>query len=120
MSTEILVACVPPEKYNVPFSSFNRVNGLSKICRAKCQLDFIMIIRNENPSDIEPITQLTIAAFKNCKYGNHTEQFIILALRAPHRIHRRYAKENPQKCHCEGANTYLPKGSDCGSLNRYS
>ena len=41
-----------------------------------------MIIRNEKPSDIEPITQLTIVAFKNCKYGNHTEQFIIHALRA--------------------------------------
>jgi len=41
-----------------------------------------MIIRNEKPSDIEPITQVTIAAFKNCKYGNHTEQFIIHALRA--------------------------------------
>ncbi len=41
-----------------------------------------MIIRNEKPSDIEPISQVTIAAFKNCKYGNHTEQFIIHALRA--------------------------------------
>ena len=41
-----------------------------------------MIIRNEKPSDIEPITQVTIAAFKNCQYGNHTEQFIIHALRA--------------------------------------
>ena len=41
-----------------------------------------MIIRNEKPSDIQPITQVTIAAFKNCKYGNHTEQFIIHALRA--------------------------------------
>jgi hypothetical protein len=70
---ETLVARVAPKKYNVPFSSFNRVNGLSKICGAKCQLEFIMIIRNEKPSDIEPITQVTIAAFKNCKYGNHTE-----------------------------------------------
>ncbi len=41
-----------------------------------------MIIRNEKPSDIEPITEVTIAAFKNCQYGNHTEQFIIHALRA--------------------------------------
>ncbi len=41
-----------------------------------------MIIRNEKPSDIEAITEVTIAAFKNCKYGNHTEQFIIHALRA--------------------------------------
>ena len=41
-----------------------------------------MIIRNEKPSDIEAITEVTIAAFKNCQYGNHTEQFIIHALRA--------------------------------------
>ena len=41
-----------------------------------------MIIRDETPSDIEAITQITIAAFKDCPYGNHTEQFIITALRA--------------------------------------
>ncbi|UCE99469.1 MAG: N-acetyltransferase [Planctomycetota bacterium] len=41
-----------------------------------------MIIREERPSDIEAITEVTIAAFKTCRYGNHTEQFIIKALRA--------------------------------------
>ena len=41
-----------------------------------------MIIRNETPSDFEAITEITIAAFENCPYGNHTEQFIIHALRA--------------------------------------
>jgi len=41
-----------------------------------------MIIRNEKPPDIKAITEVTIAAFKNCQYGNHTEQFIIHALRA--------------------------------------
>ena len=41
-----------------------------------------MIIRKEIESDIEAITEVTIAAFKNCQYGNHTEQFIIHALRA--------------------------------------
>jgi putative acetyltransferase len=41
-----------------------------------------MIIRNETPSDIEAITEVTLAAFKDCQYGNHTEQFIIHALRA--------------------------------------
>lgn len=41
-----------------------------------------MIIRNEKPSDIDAITEITIAAFRDCPYGNHTEQFIIHALRA--------------------------------------
>ena len=42
----------------------------------------MMIIRNEKKSDIEAISEITITAFKNCPHGNHTEQFIINALRA--------------------------------------
>ena len=41
-----------------------------------------MIIRNEKNSDIEAISRVTIAAFKNLAISNHTEQFIINALRA--------------------------------------
>ena len=41
-----------------------------------------MIIRNEKKSDIEAISEITIAAFADCPYGNHTEQYIINALRA--------------------------------------
>ena len=41
-----------------------------------------MIIRKETTSDIETITQVTIAAFKTLTISNHTEQFIIKALRA--------------------------------------
>ncbi len=41
-----------------------------------------MIIRNERSSDIEAITEVTIAAFLDCPHGDHTEQFIIHALRA--------------------------------------
>jgi putative acetyltransferase len=41
-----------------------------------------MIIRKETTSDIEAITQVTIAAFRTLPIGNHTEQFIIKALRA--------------------------------------
>ncbi len=41
-----------------------------------------MIIRNETVSDIEAITEVTIAAFQNLPISNHTEQFIINALRA--------------------------------------
>ena len=41
-----------------------------------------VIIRNERDADIEVITEVTIAAFKNHPLSNHTEQFIIHALRA--------------------------------------
>ncbi|MCX5856284.1 MAG: GNAT family N-acetyltransferase, partial [Deltaproteobacteria bacterium] len=40
-----------------------------------------MIIRNETISDIEAISKITIAAFQNLQISNHTEQFIINALR---------------------------------------
>jgi putative acetyltransferase len=38
-------------------------------------------IRSETNSDVDAITDLTIAAFKTLKISNHTEQFIIEALR---------------------------------------
>ena len=41
-----------------------------------------MIIRKENTSDVEAITQVTIEAFKTLQVSNQTEQFIIKALRA--------------------------------------
>ena len=41
-----------------------------------------MIIRNETISDIEAISKVTIAAFQDLAISNHTEQFIIAALRA--------------------------------------
>jgi putative acetyltransferase len=41
-----------------------------------------MIIRHETTSDIETITQVTIAAFRTLPISNHTEQYIIKALRA--------------------------------------
>ena len=40
-----------------------------------------MIIRNETSSDIEAISKVTIAAFKSLAISQHTEQFIINALR---------------------------------------
>ena len=40
-----------------------------------------MVIRNETPDDIDAITQVTIAAFKTLPISQHTEQFIIEALR---------------------------------------
>ena len=41
-----------------------------------------MIIRNELESDVGPISSVTKAAFESCPYGNHTEEFIVNALRA--------------------------------------
>jgi putative acetyltransferase len=41
-----------------------------------------MIIRKETESDIEAISEVTKAAFKNHPYSENTEQFIISALRA--------------------------------------
>jgi putative acetyltransferase len=41
-----------------------------------------IVIRNETHDDICAITEVTIAAFKTLKISNHTEQFIIEALRA--------------------------------------
>ncbi|KAF9313253.1 hypothetical protein BG003_005467 [Podila horticola] len=38
-------------------------------------------IRNEQPTDIDSITQLTEAAFKTEAHSSHTEQFIVNALR---------------------------------------
>jgi len=43
--------------------------------------EFKMIIRKETVSDIEAISEVTIAAFQNLAISNHTEQFIINALR---------------------------------------
>jgi putative acetyltransferase len=44
-------------------------------------LDMNIIIRNENESDIDAISEITKAAFENLSISNHTEQFIINALR---------------------------------------
>jgi putative acetyltransferase len=41
-----------------------------------------IVIRNETHSDVYAITEVTIAAFKTLEISNHTEQFIIEAIRA--------------------------------------
>lgn len=41
-----------------------------------------IVIRNERDEDVNAITEVTIAAFKTLEISNHTEQFIIEALRA--------------------------------------
>lgn len=45
-----------------------------------------MIIRYETASDIEAITEVTIAAFRHHPISNQTEQFIIHALRNAHAL----------------------------------
>lgn len=40
------------------------------------------IIRNETVADVSAIAEVTVAAFKTLEISNHTEQFIIAALRA--------------------------------------
>jgi putative acetyltransferase len=39
-------------------------------------------LRNETEADVGAITDVTVAAFKTLEISNHTEQFIIMALRA--------------------------------------
>ena len=41
-----------------------------------------VIIRNETDADVSIITEMTVTAFKTLEISNHTEQFIIEALRA--------------------------------------
>lgn len=40
------------------------------------------VIRSETDADVSVITEVTVAAFKTLEISNHTEQFIIAALRA--------------------------------------
>lgn len=41
-----------------------------------------IIIRNETAADVRAITDVTVAAFQTLVISNHTEQFIVTALRA--------------------------------------
>jgi putative acetyltransferase len=45
-----------------------------------------IIIRSETDDDIMAITEVTIAAFKSLEISNHTEQYILKALRAAHAL----------------------------------
>lgn len=44
-------------------------------------MDSNIIIRDETPADVGPITEVTVAAFKTLEFGSHTEHFIVAALR---------------------------------------
>ena len=45
-------------------------------------MDLKIAIRSETDADVSAITEVTEAAFKTLEISNHTEQFIIAALRA--------------------------------------
>ena len=40
-----------------------------------------ILIREESKSDAAAITEITVAAFEGLEFSNHTEQFIVVALR---------------------------------------
>jgi putative acetyltransferase len=50
--------------------------------RNKGLMNPTLVIRNETDADAGTITEVTIAAFKTLEISNHTEQFVIEALRA--------------------------------------
>ena len=41
-----------------------------------------ILIREETPADVNDVAEVTVAAFRTLEISNHTEQFIISALRA--------------------------------------
>ncbi|MCL5269891.1 MAG: N-acetyltransferase [bacterium] len=45
-------------------------------------MDTKIVIRNETDADVSAITEVTVAAFNTLEISNHTEQFVITALRA--------------------------------------
>ena len=44
-------------------------------------MDLRIVIRSETDTDVNAITEVTVSAFKTLKISNHTEEFIIAALR---------------------------------------
>ena len=76
-----------------------------------------MIIRNETHSDIEAISEVTITAFQNLAISNHTEQFIINALRAANALTISLVAEVDGKV--VGHIAFSPIAISDGSLNWY-
>jgi putative acetyltransferase len=74
-------------------------------------------VRNEVVSDIKAIAEVTIAAFKNLTVSNHTEQFIIDALRAANALTVSLVAE--LNGHVGGHVAFSPVTISDGSLNWY-
>ncbi len=76
-----------------------------------------MIIREEKNSDIDAISKITIAAFKTLAISNHTEQFIITALRRAEALTLSLVVEIDGKI--LGHIAFSPVTMSDGSLNWY-
>jgi putative acetyltransferase len=76
-----------------------------------------MLIRNETISDIDAITEVTIAAFRNLPVSHHTEQFIITALRAANALTISLVAEMDRRV--VGHVAFSPVTISDGSLNWY-
>ena len=59
---------------------FTHLLAGEKLERRRMNLE--IVIRTETSADIDAITEVTIAAFAALEISNHTEQFMIEALRA--------------------------------------
>jgi putative acetyltransferase len=76
-----------------------------------------IVIRPEADSDVSAVTDVTVAAFKTLEISNHTEQFIILALRAANALTvSLVAEENGLVV---GHVAFSPVGISDGSRNWY-
>jgi putative acetyltransferase len=69
-------------KAPVPAAAFAADVSLALKKRENGNMNTSIIIRNETAEDVRAITEVTIAAFRTLEISNHTEQFIIEALRA--------------------------------------
>ncbi len=56
--------------------------GISGQRRILTPMNPVIVIRDETAADVDAITEVTLAAFMTLEISNHTEQFIITALRA--------------------------------------
>jgi hypothetical protein len=69
-----------------PTSPSTRLTGYVRIGQSREEFRYVtgmVLIRSETSADVSAITEVTIAAFKTLAISNHTEQFIIAALRDP-------------------------------------
>lgn len=76
-----------------------------------------IIIRNENDSDIETISEITKEAFLSLAISNHTEQFIISALRKANALTISLVAEKEKKV--IGHIAFSPVTISDGSRNWY-
>jgi putative acetyltransferase len=76
-----------------------------------------MIIRKETVSDVKEISEVTIAAFENHPHSNHTEQFIIDALRTANALTLSLVAEVNGKV--VGHIAFSPASISDGGLNWY-